>query len=277
MKFGKFNLDLSAGARVMGILNVTPDSFSDGGRFYALDNALRQAERMVEEGADIIDVGGESTRPGAEAVTADEESRRIVPIIAELVKRLPVPLSIDTRNAQTARRALDAGASMINDVSGLRHDPEMARVAAAFGVPVSVMHIKGTPADMQDDPHYDDLFGEITAYLAESAAIAARAGVPHDMIIVDPGIGFGKTLEHNLRILKDLARFKSLGKPILVGVSRKSFIGRVLGGLPAPERLTGSAAAAALCVLNGADIVRAHDVQETVHAVKIADAVRRAT
>jgi len=276
MKFGRFNIDLSAGARVMGILNVTPDSFSDGGRFYVFDRALRQAERMVMEGADIIDVGGESTRPGAEAVSADEESRRVTPIIAELSRRLTVPLSIDTRNAETARRALDAGASMINDVSGLRHDPETARVAAAFGVPVSVMHIKGNPKDMQDDPRYDDLFGEISDYLAESVAIAVRAGVAHDMIIVDPGIGFGKTLAHNLLILKKLEKFKSLGKPILVGVSRKSFIGRVLGGLPVDERLVGSAAAAALCVLNGADIVRAHDVKETVHAVKIADAVRRA-
>ena len=277
MKFGRFNIDLSAGARVMGILNVTPDSFSDGGRFYVFDRALRQAERMVMEGADIIDVGGESTRPGAEAVSADEESRRVTPIIAELSRRLTVPLSIDTRNAETARRALDAGASMINDVSGLRHDPETARVAAAFGVPVSVMHIKGNPKDMQDDPRYDDLFGEISDYLAESVAIAVRAGVAHDMIIVDPGIGFGKTIVHNLLIVKNLDKFKSLGKPILVGVSRKSFIGRVLGGLPVDERLVGSAAAAALCVLNGADIVRAHDVKETVHAVKIADAVRRAS
>jgi dihydropteroate synthase len=277
MKFGRFSLDLSAKTLVMGILNVTPDSFSDGGRFSDLDRALRQAERMAREGADIIDIGGESTRPGAAAVSADEESRRVLPVIEELARRLPLPLSIDTRNAETARRALEAGASMLNDVSGLRHDPETARTAAAFGVPVAVMHIEGNPKDMQDDPRYDDLFGEITDYLAESIAIAVAAGVAHDMIIVDPGIGFGKTLDHNLLIIKGLEKFKSLCKPILVGVSRKSFIGRVLGGLPAGERLIGSAAAAALCVLNGASIIRAHDVKETVEAVKIADAVRRAS
>lgn len=259
----------------MGILNVTPDSFSDGGFFFDRAKAIGQALQMVDEGADIIDIGGESTRPGAEAVTLEEELRRTIPVIEALAGAVRVPLSIDTYKSGVAGRALDAGASMVNDISGLRFDPAMAGVVARHGVPVIVMHIRGTPGDMQRNPVYEALIPEIADYLRGSIAIGVNAGVAEDRIVIDPGIGFGKTFDHNLQILKNLVDFRVLGRPVAVGVSRKAFLGKILGGAPALERLEGTAAAVAASVLNGANIVRVHDVKEMSKVVKVADAIRR--
>jgi dihydropteroate synthase len=260
---------------IMGVLNVTPDSFYDGGRYFDREAALGRAEQMVEEGADILDIGGESTRPGAEAVGLEEELRRVIPVIEEVKKRLPVPLSIDTYKAQVASRAIDAGAEAVNDISGLRFDPEMGGLVAGRGVPVFLMHIQGTPRTMQIDPHYENVVEEILASLRESVAQALAAGVPEDRIAVDPGIGFGKSARHNLVILKNLRAFKRLGRPVLIGVSRKSFIGRVLD-LPEEERLEGSIAATAAAVLQGVDILRTHDVGATVRATRLIEAIQSA-
>jgi dihydropteroate synthase len=259
----------------MGILNVTPDSFSDGGLHFNLDAAVDRGMRMVDEGADIIDIGGESTRPGSDPVARDEEVRRTIPVIAALAPRVPVPISIDTYKADIAGRALDAGASIVNDISGLRFDAGMARVVAGRGVPVVLMHIKGTPKSMQTDPVYEDMFQEIIDYLRDSVSIALRAGVRDDLIIVDPGIGFGKTFVHNLEILNRLDRFAALNRPLLVGPSRKAFIGKILGGSSAADRLEGTAAAVTAAVLKGAHIVRVHDVKEMVKVARVADAIRR--
>lgn len=268
-------LDFSEKTLLMGILNVTPDSFSDGGEFFDTGSAVRRALQMVRDGADIIDVGGESTRPGSEPVALDEELRRTVPVIEAVARETGVPISIDTYKPEVARRALDAGASIINDISGLRSDPDMARVAAGHKAPVVVMHIKGTPRDMQTkEPSYEALIPEILDYLRGSIRIALEAGIGEDAIIVDPGIGFGKTVEHNLEIISNLREFARLGKPVLVGPSRKSFIGAVLGGLPAGERLEGTAAAVTASVLNGANIVRVHDVKEMARVLKVADAIK---
>lgn len=279
--FGKRSYDLSARTHVMGVLNVTPDSFSDGGRFLDPDAAVDHALAMIDEGVDFIDVGGESTRPkstaygeGADPVSADEELRRVLPVIERLARRTDVPISIDTYKSVVARRALEAGATIVNDISGLHFDPAMAAVVADACASVVLMHIKGTPKTMQMNPHYDDLFGEISIYLLEGIERARKAGVRQ--MIVDPGIGFGKTVEHNLQILAGLQRFRSLGYPILVGASRKSFIGAVLD-VPVDERLEGSLAAAVVAVLNGASIIRAHDVRATKRAVALADAVSRAS
>ncbi|NOZ68721.1 MAG: dihydropteroate synthase, partial [Deferribacteres bacterium] len=225
----------------MGILNITPDSFYDGGRFFNRAGAVEQALRMQEEGADIIDIGGESTRPGAAKIPVREEIRRVVPVIEALSGKLKIPISVDTCKSRVAEAALSAGASIINDISGLRFDPKMAGVAAAAKAPVVIMHIRGTPADMQKNPVYKALIPEITDYLHEGIAIARQAGIPDDMIIIDPGIGFGKTVEHNLEIIRRLNEFTGFEKPILLGPSRKSFIGRILGDLPAAERLEGTA------------------------------------
>ena len=275
IRCGSRTLNLGDRTCVMGILNVTPDSFSDGGRFFAREDALRQAERMLEEGADILDVGGESSRPGADPVSEEEEVRRTAPIIEYLATRLDVVLSVDTYKAEVAHRALDAGATMVNDISALRFDPKMARLAARYDVPVVLMHMKGTPKTMQRSPQYGDLMGEIRAFLGERSDAAVREGIPHEQIILDPGIGFGKTVEHNLEILARLDAFRALGCPLLIGPSRKSFIGALLD-LPADERLEGTLAAIVCAIWNGAHIVRVHDVREAVRAVRIADAIRRA-
>ncbi|NOX20532.1 MAG: dihydropteroate synthase [Nitrospirae bacterium] len=259
----------------MGILNVTPDSFSDGGLYLDKQRAIDRAIRMVDEGADIIDIGGESTRPGAEPVELEEELRRTIPVIEAISAKLDVPISIDTYKAEVARRAIEAGATMVNDISGLRFDPEMASVVAEYGVAVVVMHIKGTPRDMQKNPEYQDLFGEIIDYLKGSVEIAKKAGVPEERIIVDPGIGFGKKPEHNLQIINSLDRFGVLGRPILIGPSRKSFIGLVLGNLPPEERVEGTAAAVAISVFKGASIVRVHDVKAMTRVVRVAEAIRK--
>jgi dihydropteroate synthase len=266
-------LEFGTKTHVMGILNVTPDSFSDGGRFADPAAAVAQGERLAGEGAALLDIGGESTRPGAEPVGAEEETRRVVPVIRELAKRVKVPLSVDTAKAAVARAALDAGAALVNDVTGLRGDAGMASLVAERGVPVVVMHIRGTPRTMQANPSYRDVVGEICGWLRESVEIARNAGVAAGRIVVDPGIGFGKTVEHNLEILHRLREFRTLGRPLLLGVSRKSFLGK-LTGLEVDRRAGVSAAAGVWSALSGADFLRAHDVRETVDALKIVDAVR---
>jgi dihydropteroate synthase len=274
LSFRNFSLDLSAKTHIMGILNVTPDSFTDGGTFFRKDSAIGHALSMIEDGADIIDIGGESTRPGSDPVSCEEETRRTIPVIEEIAKRVKVPLSIDTCKADVARRALEAGASIVNDISGLKFDPAMAAVVADHKVPVVVMHIKGAPKNMQVNPEYEALIPEIIDSLRESISLAVGAGIPEDMIIVDPGIGFGKTFEHNLQILKELRSFTLLGKPVLIGPSRKAFLGKILGNAPTSGRLEGTAAAVAISIMNGAHIVRVHDVKEMVKVARVADAIR---
>ncbi|HBT46263.1 MAG TPA: dihydropteroate synthase [Peptococcaceae bacterium] len=258
----------------MGILNVTPDSFSDGGLYFDLEKAVARAREMAAAGADIIDIGGESTRPGADPLPLEEELRRVIPVVDRLSRELSVPLSVDTYKAEVARAALEHGATIINDISGLRADPEMARVVARFGCPVVVMHIKGTPKNMQDNPTYEDVIGEVKDYLRRGVEMAVAAGLAREKVIVDPGIGFGKNLEHNLEILRRLEEFKDLGQPLLVGTSRKSFIGRILD-LEPRERVWGTAATVALSIARGADIVRVHDVREMKQVVRVTDAIVR--
>ena len=281
LSWGQHHIKLGQSTRIMGILNVTPDSFSDGGKFIKCDAAVAHARKMVEEGADIIDIGGESTRPFAEPVSADVESRRVVPVIEQLAKRIPIPISIDTTKASVARQAIDAGASIINDISALRFDPEMADVAAEYGVPVILMHMKGAPQTMQEAPAYEDPVNEINAFLKDAITRAEQKGIPRSRIIADPGIGFGKTIDHNLLLIKHLDVFKSLTVPILCGSSRKSFIRGILKGksykntmpnLPALE--TGTQAVIAAAVLHGAHIVRVHDVASTYVTIKIVDAIK---
>ncbi len=259
----------------MGILNVTPDSFSDGGRFYDPIRAIQHARRMVKEGADIIDVGGESTRPGSEGVPLREELKRVVPVIEALVQEVEVPISVDTTKAEVAARALEAGADIVNDIGAMRMDPEMATVVAEHNAVVILMHMKGTPRDMQKDPQYRDVLEEVYAFLQQRIERAEERGVSPDRIIVDPGIGFGKTVEHNLILLKGLRRLRDLGKPVMVGTSRKSFIGRILN-LEVDKRLIGTAATAAASILNGADIIRVHDVAAMVQVARMTDAIMKA-
>lgn len=259
----------------MGILNITPDSFSDGGLFFNKSVAIQRALQMVEDGADIIDIGGESTRPGSETVPVEEELRRTVPVIAAIAKEINIPISIDTYKAEVAQRALDAGASIVNDISGLRFDPKMTKVVSEYKVPVVVMHIKGKPKDMQINPVYEALIPEIMDYLRGSIRLALDAGIQDDMIVIDPGIGFGKTFEQNLNIIHNLQEFISLEKAVLIGASRKAFIGKILGDAPPGERLEGTAAAVAISILKGANIVRVHDVREMVKVAKVADAIKR--
>lgn len=253
---------------------MTEDSFSDGGLYFDKSAAIKRAIQLVEEGADIIDIGGESTRPGSEPVHEEEELRRTIPVIEALVKEISVPISIDTYKSRIANRALEAGASMVNDISGLRFDPKITEVIAHHKVPVVIMHIKGTPKDMQQSPEYTALIPEIMEYLREGIRIAERSGITEDKIIVDPGIGFGKTFEHNLDIIHNLRTFTSLGKPVLIGPSRKAFIGKILGDLPPTDRREGTAAAVAISIFNGANIVRVHDIKEMVRVAKVADAIK---
>lgn len=275
LTWANFSFDFSKKTYIMGILNVTPDSFSDGGLYYDTSSAIERAYRMVDEGADIIDIGGESTRPGSEQVTIGEELRRTIPVIESLAGKLTIPLSIDTYKSEVAKRALDAGASMVNDISGLRFDPEMLEVVSEYKVPVVIMHIKGTPKNMQQNPVYEALLPEIMDYIRMSIQIAEQSGISGDKIIIDPGIGFGKTFDHNLEIINNLHEFTLLEKPIMVGPSRKAFIGKILGDVPATERLEGTAATVVICIMNGANIVRVHDVKEIVKVVKVVDAIKR--
>ena len=258
---------------IVGILNVTPDSFSDGGNYFSLDAAVAQAHTMAEEGADIIDIGGESSRPGSEPVSEEEELRRVIPVIEKLARSVEVPISIDTWKPRVAAEALAAGASILNDITGLGN-PAMRAAAAAARAPVILMHMQGEPKTMQEHPTYGDVVRDIKEFFIERIALAKEAGV-HD-IILDPGIGFGKTLEHNLIILKRLHEFADLGYPLLVGPSRKAFIGTLNDGAPPAERLPGTIAAVVAARLNGASYVRVHDVKECRQALQVADALRTA-
>jgi len=258
----------------MGILNVTPDSFSDGGLYSDKTAAIKRAIQMVEEGADIIDIGGESTRPGSEPVTLEEELRRTIPVIEKLAKKIKIPISIDTYKSEVAKKALDAGASMVNDISGLRFDIAMPKLVSEYKVPVVIMHIKGRPKDMQQNPVYEALIPEIMDYLREGIRIAMSSGISEDKIIIDPGIGFGKTFDHNFEVINKLHEFTLLEKPILIGPSRKAFIGRILGDASVTDRLEGNAAAVTASIMNGADIIRVHEVKEMVKVAKVADAIK---
>jgi len=260
--------------RVMGVLNATPDSFSDGGRHVEPAVALVAAQRMVDSGVDLIDIGGESTRPGASPVSEEEECARVLPVLEALRGRLDVRISIDTRKAAVARRALEAGADLINDVSALG-DPGMAGLAAERGVPLVLMHMRGDPRTMQDDTSYDDLVATVVDFLRKRAETAVNTGVSSDRLVLDPGIGFGKSVDGNLAILNRIPELCSLGWPVLIGASRKSFIGTLLG-LEVGERLEGSLAVAAYAVSRGAHMVRAHDVAETVRVVRMIDAIQNA-
>jgi len=259
--------------QIMGILNVTPDSFSDGGAFTTADAISQQVVGMLEAGVDIIDVGGESTRPFAEPVPEAEEIARVIPAI-RILRQLSsdIPVSVDTTKAEVARRALEAGATMVNDISALRHDPDMAGVVRGYDGPVIIMHMQGTPGDMQVNPTYGDVVAEIRDFFEQRAAWMAEKGIARDRIIVDPGIGFGKTLEHNLAILRNIDAFKSLGFPVLIGHSRKSFFDKLLN-LPLERRDCATAIVSTLCAIQGADILRVHDVEKTVTAVRLAAAL----
>jgi dihydropteroate synthase len=278
LRFRRAEYDLSQRTLIMGVLNVTPDSFSDGGKFFERERALEHGLRLAREGADILDVGGESTRPGAAPLPEDEEIRRVVPVIERLSREIPIPISIDTRKSGVAERALEAGAEMINDVSALRYDERMAPLAARWNAPVVLMHMRGQPENMQADTRYGDLIGEILEFLRNRVSCAQAAGIRGDRIIVDPGIGFGKSLEqnHNLLILKHFHRLKALNRPLLVGTSRKAFIGRVLG-LPPEEREDGTLATVAVAVRSGANIVRVHEVARTRRVVQVVDAILRSS
>ena len=274
MAFGDSVLEVGERTIVMGVLNVTPDSFYDGGRYLDPEAACRRAHEMIAEGADVIDVGGESTRPGADPVPAEEEIRRVIPVIQRLAQSVKVPISIDTYKAEVAEAALKAGASIVNDVTGLQRDPAMPSVAAAHGAAVVVMHSKGDPRTMQRNPTYDDVVREVREYLERGCELAINAGVLPERIWIDPGIGFGKTVEHNLTLLRSLRELRPLGFPILVGTSNKSVIGNVLG-VPVTERVEGTAATVSAAIAYGADGVRVHDVRVMRRVCDMTDAVVR--
>ncbi|MCD6161082.1 MAG: dihydropteroate synthase [candidate division Zixibacteria bacterium] len=257
---------------IMGVLNVTPDSFSDGGKYNDVDKAVERALLMAEHGADIIDIGGESTRPGAKKVDEDEEIERTIPILEKLKGKLFVPISIDTRKSKVARVACEAGAAVINNISALNEDEEIALVAKEYETHLILMHMLGTPETMQANIHYNNLIDDISSFLIDAADKAVSYGIPKEKIIIDPGIGFGKTVENNFSILKNIPAFKKLGYPVLIGASRKSFIGKILDS-PVEDRLEGSLAAAIYAAIHSADIVRVHDVLSTVRALKIIEKI----
>jgi dihydropteroate synthase len=274
MSWGNRTLDFTRKTYVMGILNCTPDSFYPSSRNATVKEAMRTAREMIEAGVDIIDVGGESTRPGSEPVEAEEEIRRVIPVIQALRGESDIIISVDTRKKDVAERALDAGADIINDISGLHHNEDLARLVARRGVPIVLMHMRGTPKTMQKNPGYKNTISEILRELQPAIASAIGAGIAPEMIIIDPGIGFGKRIQDNLRIIKELASLRSLSFPILVGLSRKGFIGEILDR-PVEKRLIGTVTANTLAILNGANIIRVHDVADAVQMVKIIDSVRR--
>lgn len=265
-------LDFSSRTLVMGILNVTPDSFSDGGQFFDTDRAIEHGIRMAVDGAAIVDVGPESTRPGAKPVSADEQIKRAVPVIEALSKKIDVPISIDSHNVEVAEAALKAGAAMINDITALA-DQRMAKLTAKHNVPIVLMHMQGTPQTMQIEPKYDDVVGEVLDFLLARAERAQSFGVEKNMIFIDPGIGFGKTTEHNLLLLKNIDRFIAAGYRVSVGTSRKSFIGKITGKENPAERIFGTAATVALCAAAGVSIIRVHDVVEMVDVVRVTNAI----
>lgn len=274
IKIGGRKFSFGRRTYVMGILNVTPDSFSDGGKFISFSDAVSRGREMIAEGADIIDIGGESTRPGALPVSAADEMKRVIPVIRELSKIKGAVISIDTAKSSVAEEAIKAGASLINDVTALRSDKKMAGVAGRYKVPVVLMHMLGNPRTMQENPRYADLISDIIFYLQNSISLAIKGGVSRSKVIVDPGFGFGKTVEHNLDILRRLKELKVLGCPILIGTSRKSTIGSILD-LPPDKRLEGTIATVVSAIANGADIVRVHDVAEISRVVKMSDAIYR--
>lgn len=259
--------------RVMGVVNVTPDSFSDGGRAWSLDDAVAQVYRLVDEGADVVDIGGESSRPGAEPVSLEEELRRVIPVVEAFGPGLSVPLSIDTTKAEVARQALRAGASIVNDIAGLRGDPELPRLVVESGAAVVLMHMAGTPGTMQDDPCYEDVVREVRDFLARRVEAIEALGVPRSRIAIDPGIGFGKTVAHNLEILRNLDRFATLGCAVVIGTSRKRFLG-LLTGRPVGERAVATVASSLAAAVQGADVLRVHDVAAMVDAIKVWTAIR---
>ena len=269
---------------VMGILNITPDSFYDGGKYLKKEEAVKKALRMMEAGADIIDVGGESSRPGSQPVSVNEELKRVIPVIKQVAKISDIVVSVDTTKSEVAKQAIEAGAQIVNDISALRFDPRMAKICAEKKAGVVLMHMRGTPATMQTDVQYNDLMSDIFNHLEERIAFAVKAGIKKQRIAIDPGIGFGKSPEDNLKIINRLSEFKALGRPIILGTSRKSFIGKILGlapdrfnrGLDAKDRLEGSIATIAAGILHGASIVRVHDVKETRMAVDMIDAIKNA-
>lgn len=254
----------------MGVLNVTPDSFSDGGQFFDPDLAVQKAKEMISEGADIIDVGGESSRPGSKAITVEEELQRVLPVVTQLAKEISVPISIDTKKPEVANACLEAGATIVNDISGLS-DNSMAKIAAKHNATVVIMHMQGSPESMQNKPQYSNVIDEISNFFKERIAVAEAAGIQN--IILDPGIGFGKKLEHNLEILRHLNTFTSLDYPILIGTSRKSFIGILTGQENASERIEGTIASNTIAIMNGARIIRVHDVLEAKRALQVTEAI----
>ncbi len=262
------------GTVICGILNLTPDSFSDGGLYLDKRSAVDRAREMVDEGADMLDVGGESSRPGVSPVSVDEERRRVMPVLEEIAGKIGIPVSIDTCKSEIAREALEAGADIVNDITALDGDPDMGSVAAESGAGIVLMHMQGKPRTMQENPQYGDVVSDVIGFLSGVVEKAVSAGVSRERIIVDPGIGFGKKTEHNLEIIKRLSEFKALGQPILIGVSRKSVIGNVLN-LPVDERLEGTAALVACAIWNGADVVRVHDVRYMRRVARMVDAVKK--
>lgn len=269
-----FTLPIGERTCIMGVLNITPDSFSDGGRYFKIEDAVSRSREMADEGVDIIDIGGESSRPGARAVSASEELSRVIPVIKALRGTVKLPLSIDTYKAEVARAALMEGVSIVNDITALGGDTDMARTIAEFDAGVILMHMKGKPFDMDAHAFYENVIEEISAYLSKAIDLAVRAGIDPDKIIVDPGIGFGKTMEHNITILRNLNQFEKLGKPLLVGTSRKSFIGKITGK-PPDDRIFGTAATFSASIINGADIIRVHDVSQMREVAMVMDAISR--
>ncbi len=272
MILGKYTILLAERKCIMGILNVTPDSFSDGGEYFDLERAVCRAKNMVDEGADIIDIGGESSRPGSQYLSASEEKKRVMPVIEALSSEINVPISIDTHKSEVARAALSSGAVIVNDITALKGDEKMAEVVAEHDAGLVLMHMQGTPENMQKEPFYVTVMDDIISYLDIAVKSAISSGVDPEKIIVDPGIGFGKTLEGNLTILRELSKLKKLNKPVLIGTSRKSFIG-ALTGKAVKKRSFGTAASTALAIINGADIVRVHDVDEIKDVVNVTEAI----
>jgi len=274
-EIGKYTLPIGKRTIIVGILNITPDSFYDGGKYFDLQRAIRRGIEMAKEGADILDIGGESSRPGAQPVSKEKELERIIPAIKGLTEKISIPISIDTYKSDVAEQAIKFGASMVNDISSLRMDKRMVEVIKKYDVPICLMHMKGEPRNMQKRPYYRDVVSEIMGFLEERIEFCLRNGIKKSRIIIDPGIGFGKAVTHNLEILKNIGRFTSLGYPVLLGVSRKSFIGHLLN-LESQERLVGSLGAGIWGLVMGADILRVHDVLETKRAAMVVDAIRNA-
>jgi dihydropteroate synthase len=272
-RVGGRSLECGPPTLVMGVLNVTPDSFANGGRFLDHEAAVEHGLRMAEEGADILDVGGESTRPGSDPVTLDDEITRVVPVVKRLVAEVDLPISIDTRKADVAAAALEAGASIVNDVSGAR-DPGMLGVVAAGEAGLVLMHMLGEPKTMQTEPRYEDVVAEVRAYLGKRVAAAQAAGIGRERVAIDPGLGFGKTYEHNLTLMREIDSFLDLGVPVVVGPSRKSFIGAALGDVPVERRLEGTAGAVSWLAGRGAHVIRVHDVGPMVKVLRVVDAIR---